>query len=478
MKRVILHIGTGKTGTSSIQDTLGANKKLLLRHDIYYPQNIANNHIFTFPPIFLDNPAEAIPLKKLGIKEKKEVDKKCNELKKTWIDEFDNCNSSNFILSAEDLSLSSFNKNAIERMKQFLLEYFDSITVIAYVRHFNGLISSQIQQMMKNGHPSLSFEQSIDHFIGNDKSDIFYTNNLKNWLEAFPKEDIIIRPFDQAVFKKNSLVYDFLFALDLQMPAMRITEVLSNEALGKSTIAFLEKYNQEYPVFINGKRNRKRGLSLKSIPVLLFARCSDEKFNVEIHYTQEQAKKLNYEIDFVNQLFEDGYSFAQVQSDSIVTSFPSPDDIPISFFVELINNYNKRLENLYNSIEGLEADKKKLLSDSSFSSNARDNLYKKLLNAYKKCGNSKRIIFKNLLLYAKHKKSGLEGFDKAYYKEKYPYCIDRAKDPLLHFLVRGAYLGYTPNPSFDTKEYILNNPQLVSGGENCLVHYNRKKKNK
>jgi hypothetical protein len=453
-KKVIVHIGTRKTGTSSIQKTLGENRVELIKHNIYYPSLKPFNHISIFTPIFLDAPEKYGALIKRGVTSNREALKACARLQSKWINEFNKCECDNFIISAESLTSPVFALNAVRRLKEFLEEYFEEIVIVVYFRHYNSFINSQVQQVIKNGHGSKSIGTILNQYLDNPNSEIFYSNNIKNWVEVFGYDHLIIKPFDIESFRSNSLVEDFLYAAGLNTDGIDIQEYKINESLGKNSIAFLERLNQKYPALKNNMLNPERGLNPRFIPVKPFQDCPDEKFALNLNYTEEQAKNLNKEIDYVNQFFDDEFKFKYLESDSKENVYPSADDIPVAFFVELINNYNKRLEEFIN----------------------KEKEEPKTIKIYLIASKQKHIVVKNLLRYIKYRFFGLKGFDKEYYVKEYPQVKERVRDPLLHFLVRGVYRGYNPNPDFDIKKYIKSHPKLIALGGNALIHYNRTQK--
>ena len=432
-KKIILHMGTMKTGSSSIQETLGKNREELLKHNIYYPEIKPYNHLSTFIPIFLDNPVNYFPLYKQGINTSIDANKKCEELQKMWVDEFLKCKCDNFIISAEQLSLPLFNKNAILRLKNELEKYFEEIIVIVYIRHYETLIDSKLQQNIKRGFTNMGFEELANMLLNNPKSGISYSNNIKEWMNIFSKKNILVRPFDKKNFINGSLLDDFFYAVGLDFNNMKIKEIRTNESIGSNAVAFLERYNRKYPVLKNRKINNERGLAASGTPTSLYCSVNDEKIKFNINYTEEQAKKLNEEINYINQFFEDGYEFQHVEAGDGKTEYPSADDIPIEFFLELINNYNKHVERLLMRNENLRR-KQNLMNKNNVDYN-----YKKMKEAYLIKAKQKSVMFKNIYKYLKYKIIGLEGFDKEYYIKAYPYITDRAKDPLLHFLIRGVY---------------------------------------
>jgi GT2 family glycosyltransferase len=66
------------------------------------------------------------------------------------------------------------------------------------------------------------------------------------------------------------------------------------------------------------------------------------------------------------------------------------------------------------------------------------------------------------------RRSGM--FDADWYRTQYPY-LAKGKDPLIHYLRRGARKGNDPNPLFDTSWYLERNPDVAQRGINPLVHF-------
>ena len=66
-------------------------------------------------------------------------------------------------------------------------------------------------------------------------------------------------------------------------------------------------------------------------------------------------------------------------------------------------------------------------------------------------------------------------FDKQYYTQKYQ--INKNTNPIVHFLKEGVKKGHNPTPSFDTKFYLKQNPDVKKAGINPYVHYIKYGKN-
>ena len=64
-------------------------------------------------------------------------------------------------------------------------------------------------------------------------------------------------------------------------------------------------------------------------------------------------------------------------------------------------------------------------------------------------------------------------FDEAWYLQQYPDVAREGKDPIEHYLRRGAAMGLDPSPHFDTRWYRENYPDVARAGFNPLLHYIR-----
>ncbi len=64
-------------------------------------------------------------------------------------------------------------------------------------------------------------------------------------------------------------------------------------------------------------------------------------------------------------------------------------------------------------------------------------------------------------------------FDSEWYKEEYLIPRNNLMDPIDHYLIFGANLGYNPGPDFNSQAYRSNNHDLRNAAINPLIHYIR-----
>ena len=342
-KSLILHIGMFKTGTSSIQETLYNSHEILREKNVYYSSEL-HPHNLTFFPIFYEEPELLPDWQKVYSKE--QARKKQIELKKQWVREIVNNSYNTFIISSENVSL--WDEVTIKKAFNFIKIYFDEIKIIIYLREHSSYFSSAIQQIVKNGFINKDIHQIL-------KEEIMFLNYkelIKKWVKVFGSKNIIVRKFDATGFKNNDLIDDFFDSIGLgDISSKQLNTVKANESIGKNSIIFLSELNKKYPVIINGTINEKRGLAKRYIPLEIFEAIQDEKFHLDIKYTQDEATYINEQVDFVNVFLPNNQQFKHVEASDEETVIPKPNEIPIEYFVELINEYNKYLEKLIDQIE-------------------------------------------------------------------------------------------------------------------------------
>ncbi|QDH71036.1 hypothetical protein [Marilutibacter alkalisoli] len=62
-------------------------------------------------------------------------------------------------------------------------------------------------------------------------------------------------------------------------------------------------------------------------------------------------------------------------------------------------------------------------------------------------------------------------FDEEWYLSRYPEVRESGLEPIEHYLVHGALLGFDPGPGFETLSYLARYPDVRHAGVNPLLHY-------
>ncbi len=448
MRKLLIHIGTMKTGTSSIQDCLHSSAAALRKKDIYYyPQMHHNNH--SFSPLFKENPAYSYDWKKnYG---STDVGWQVQQLKKKWASLWKTMEQGTAIVSSETMSFYSYED--VERLRSFVGPLFDQVTVIVYFRDPGKYIPSMLQQDIKNGYtPSdLSF---LEYYRGR-KIDIRYRELLLRWTASFGSEHVIVRPFQKKSFYGGALERDFFYhGCGVEIEPEVIGSNRKNESLNLESALFLYELNRKYPTIKSGLLNEERGLAGKPLPAKVFAAFPGRKIDIPLHYDLQTRKNMQAQVRYVNQFLpaeeriECTLPEEKVEGQADAGSLDlSASILDTDYYVEIINAYNKLLE-----------DKNKKIMELENSLEAPRRKAAKKWDVAKEWGKIKRwparglswiqyLLFRNRV-----------DFDEELYKNTYG-DIDYSRMPAIkHFFLYGAAEGRIPRKSMKQKEGGLLNP--------------------
>lgn len=200
MKRLFIHIGIHKTGSTSLQFFLMNNRKVLLDNNFCYPE------------VPID---DVVPYQHRHIMSLIEKDKKDD-----FIQFFHDASkkADNVLISSETFLCEKY------FIKWFvgLKDIFDEINIIAYLRRQDDWVESLYKWYIQYHHSrsTIFFNEFVKKFIEGNIQDLWYYdlnwfNLISHWEDAFSIDKLIIRPYDKKVLKKNSIFYDFMSILGI-----------------------------------------------------------------------------------------------------------------------------------------------------------------------------------------------------------------------------------------------------------------------
>ncbi|MEN6541261.1 hypothetical protein [Parvibaculum sp.] len=134
--KLLLHIGTAKTGTTTTQEWLSRNRPALKKAGIWYPETGGVNHqwlaILAMDP---DKPDDGFY--RLGLTDPGKHKSFVERVSEAFAQEYAAASSANFdtaIISSEHLQLRLPSDEMVERVVRFLTRFFTSIEVIIHLR--------------------------------------------------------------------------------------------------------------------------------------------------------------------------------------------------------------------------------------------------------------------------------------------------------------------------------------------------------
>lgn len=205
MTTVYLHIGTPKTGTTSIQQLLSENRKKLLDQGLLYPMCGTSKK---YPGHF--NLAAVL------MKEKSNYFKNLyNHRAGNWEqlkEEINIIKPKNIIISAENFFSLDFED--IGLVKKYLSAF--KVKVLVYLRkQDNFFVSMYIQSTKGITLNYLSFEEYYKQKLKMGSIGDYY-KLLEPWEKIFGRENLIVRVWEPKNFK-NGFTHDFLECLNLEL---------------------------------------------------------------------------------------------------------------------------------------------------------------------------------------------------------------------------------------------------------------------
>ena len=214
-KRVYLHIGWEKTGSSSIQAFCARNQKWLHKHGVDYP---------LMGPI----PQHVELYRNLNKNRSSRIQKSVDAIRA----EIAKSDLPNIVFSHESLHSCS---PAVFR------HIFDGhdVKVIAYVRRPDRAVISFFVTMVRFGQLSAgNFFKSLRFFSRTNLGHFEYYWSLAGFAAEFGKENMMVRHYDRSTLVGGQTVSDFLDCLGLDDAGSKWSEARSNPSLDADQFAF------------------------------------------------------------------------------------------------------------------------------------------------------------------------------------------------------------------------------------------------
>ncbi|MCR8686606.1 hypothetical protein [Campylobacter sp. 1569] len=292
-----VHIGTVKTGTTSIQQFLHNNNELLLKQNMLYVKSfrkyvIQHWKIADFISFCVENNYSNIQ----DIQDeywKNEIHCMQEELVRY--------KNTNFLFSSEGITRTFFTTNYIKCFKNILSDLgFKKIYIIVYFRDLIDFIPSFCSQTIKAG-----ILHEIDT-IDVDKYLLKFVFDYK-WIcyeysKIFGKENLIVRLFDQNEFYCKNLYKDFIYSIGLKWDNKFKIPSNQNKSLDLLGIELQRRFNRIFSnTYFNYYIRREKTINLNRLFLLnlvekYFSNSQDK--NLKFCFPEE---KFQYYIDYFEE---------------------------------------------------------------------------------------------------------------------------------------------------------------------------------
>jgi len=259
-KRIILHGGLHKTGTTSIQDNCFKYRDVLLRHGIVYPsfEFGGRRYVNHSDPI-----ATAITKQRVFYGAARRLKNFRNPRDATRIlweqlrNIMEEPAGETLLLSAE--IVCDFIERDMKLLRRYLEQYTDDLDVIAVVRSPHDSLISIVQQRCRDGYPSDPAEFFEVTFERYQRLKLVFSDRLR------------AINFHQATAHPRGLVGFFLKEIGLPDEAIEPLEFISsNERISMEAFVLMNAINEAFPLGREGEhgivRQHRDMLALHALP--------------------------------------------------------------------------------------------------------------------------------------------------------------------------------------------------------------------
>lgn len=350
MKELYIHIGTPKTGTSTIQHFLENNRELLLRKGVYYPKGIPYNK-------WGGNESTAGNFAWVT-----RIEKSDEELKNILVNMF--LIADKVLLSTEHIWGEVNNKiDFFNNIKLLLADMEVEIKVIVYLRKQVDYLESQYRECVR----LVLMKETLLEVFNLDNPILWLVKKNLNYLSVIDdiayvvgEKNVLVRPYEDCQFKNGNIIDDFMFLLNINvneefiLPVKNYNPSINNAALemkrcmNTSSLATRDEMDElSYEILmVDGiEKNNKHFRSLLSHQ----QRCD----------FMENYNLCNKEVAFKYLNKTDGILFEEEDAEYSTGSMVKTDELleqTISFFTSINIEMNRKYKSLLKKNENIQDD--------------------------------------------------------------------------------------------------------------------------
>jgi hypothetical protein len=248
LRDLVLHIGSGKTGTSSLQLLLGRNRSFLAQQGVLVPRTPGPRRHYRLG-LYARPDAQ---LTKQPAWHRQRFTSPADfraDFERQFSSELDQVRLPRVLMSDE--ALFGVWPAGLPRLRAFVDRFAGSVRLVVYLRRQDEHLSSHYQQVVKTG----ELRRLSDRVARADYSGTYdYFARLRAWRAGMRPDAFVVRRYDPSCFDEGSLYQDFLNAAAIDARATDLKSVQSvNHSLSAEATEFLRILNL-FNVEENGAR--------------------------------------------------------------------------------------------------------------------------------------------------------------------------------------------------------------------------------
>ncbi len=235
IRRCILHIGTGKTGSTSVQTYLRAHASNLEEASVCAPLEWS-----AASPFLLLNTRSAHQVRAHLDIDRYNFEGRRQRYLDSLAEEISNSRAEDLVLSSEHFAGET--AQGISLLRKWLDEFCDSVEVILYVRRQDRHAVSLHSTRVKSNNIKPIFSNSMDGH--------FYDELLLKWSSIFNASEITVRVFERERLVGGDVVTDFLRTIGVDVEVAKISTTNESLSLEKCNLVadILDEIDAPFPL--------------------------------------------------------------------------------------------------------------------------------------------------------------------------------------------------------------------------------------
>jgi hypothetical protein len=261
-KTIYLHIGTQKTGTTTLQMVGKRNRQALAARGILYPTSPGDaNH--TGLALFASGGERCHDLAlEAGLRTEADVAAYQAALPQRLRSEISAAATPKVWLSNEHLSSRVRSLPQLSRLAAMLRGLAEEVKVVIYLRHQPEYFLSTYSMVIKAGS-----EKETRPPVNDREYYYNYEKMLSIWAAAFGESSIVVRVFEKPALKGGDVVDDMFDVMGIGRIGMDIPPSL-NLSLDAKALRFLQLFRRHVPRYVGDTVNPDHGDIVKALESL------------------------------------------------------------------------------------------------------------------------------------------------------------------------------------------------------------------
>ncbi len=257
-RRAHVHIGTEKTGSTTIQAFLAQNRHELPAQGFHYPRsfglpNQVGLTIYARDAAVIDD----LP-KRRGLATQEEVERHQAALAEDFAREVAPLDGKglDLLLSSEHLHSRITSVEEVQRLHDLLAQFCDELRIVVYLRRQDRVAVSLLSTRLKVG--GLGFRHVF--LKPTERQEIYYNyaELLERYAKVFGRANLRVRLFEPRRFVNGDLIDDYSTTVGLPVTAPLERPGTQNESLDLFGQRLLAAMNRHLPLFIDDRINPLR----------------------------------------------------------------------------------------------------------------------------------------------------------------------------------------------------------------------------